>query len=492
MSMRTPILAAVLAALTLPFLAMPSSASQRVALVIGNASYAHAPSLANPLNDATDIGASLERLGFAVTTLENAGKSAFERGLQTFARAAETSDIALVFYACHGIEIDQRNFLIPADARLARDRDVEFEAVPLDLMSWAVEPARELRLIILDACRDNPFAAAMKRSGATRSIGRGLARVEPAGETLVAYAAKGGSVAADGEGRNSPYTTALLKRLEEPGLEVGLMFRKVRDSVLSTTGGRQEPFVYGSLSSEGFYLASLETPEPAGGAGNVAKSDEQMFWESVKDSRDPADLSAYLQQFPEGAFAALAQNRIKRLSDPQAPTEDDPEAAEAMLGLKRAERERIQIALWASGFDPGSRDGLSFERTTRVAISRWQAALGKPSTGYLDLEGAKTLLEVAPDLSGGVWAVATNKPCKLWNPGPQPGETVEWIGACKEGKASGGIALFPRFVRKLLRSPFTTSLSALAGLNAGIFDAGIETLSPVRGLRAVRAARFLS
>lgn len=124
-----------------------------------------------------------------------------------------------------------------------------FPREPLDLLSRSVERAKGLRLIILDACRDNPFAVAMQRSGATRSIGQGLASVEPSDETLVAYAVKEGTVAPDGDGRNSPYTTALLAHLEEPGLEVGLMFRKVRDAVLASTGGRQEPFVYGSLSS---------------------------------------------------------------------------------------------------------------------------------------------------------------------------------------------------------------------------------------------------
>ena len=213
--------------------------------------YAHAPSLANPLNDATDIGAALDRLGFSVTRLDNASRAELWDGLQKFSLAASASEMAVVFYAGHGIEVDKRNFLIPVDASLLSDADVEFEAVPMDLLSRAVERAKGLRLIILDACRDNPFAVAMQRAGATRSIGRGLASVELSGETLVAYAAKEGTVAADGEGRNSPYTTALLAHLEEPGLEVGLMFRKVRDAVLAETGGRQEPFVYGSLSSEG-------------------------------------------------------------------------------------------------------------------------------------------------------------------------------------------------------------------------------------------------
>ena len=417
-------------------------ASQRIALVIGNAAYEHAPRLANPLNDANDIGAALGRLGFKVTKLENADYDGIRQGLRAFTRAAASAEIALLFYAGHGIEVDKRNFLIPVDARLLSDREVEFETVSLDLVSRAVEGASGLGLVILDACRDNPFAAAMKRSGGKRSIGRGLARVEPSGETLVAYAAKGGSVAADGEGRNSPYSTALLAHVEEPGLEVGLMFRKVRDAVLKATGGHQEPFVYGSLSSKGFYFSTAPVTAPGkstsgGEVKGIVQSDEQLFWESVKGSPDPADVEAYLKQFPEGVFAALARNRLKRLSEPGVETRGgDMEAIERALGLKRTERRRIQIALMASGFDPGGRDGL-FGSRTRAAIGKWRASRGKAETGYLDTEGAKTLLEVAPDLSGGVWAEATGSACKLWNPHPMPGETVSWTGACDRGKATG-------------------------------------------------------
>ena len=300
-------------------------AAPRAALVIGNASYAHVPALANPLNDAADVGTALERLGFKVTRLENAGYAELRRGLQEFALAASASEVAVVFYAGHGIEVDRRNFLVPVDARLASDQDVEFEAVPLELVSRAVERASGLRLVILDACRENPFAVSMQRAGATRSIGRGLARVEPSGETLVAYAAKEGTVAADGAGRNSPYSEALLAQLEEPGLEVGLMFRKVRDAVLAATGGRQEPFVYGSLSSRGVYLAAKPAPSPVTGAmtgvsapdspgsNRVTAERELLFWESVKDSRDPSDIRLYLERYSGGTYEALAHNRLKRL-----------------------------------------------------------------------------------------------------------------------------------------------------------------------------------
>ena len=419
MSLRSLLLLASAALLGLQLLASPASAGQRVALVIGNASYAHAPSLANPLNDATDIGASLERLGFAVTHLPNAGYSELRRGLQQFSLAASASEMAVVFYAGHGIEVDKRNFLIPVDARLLSDGDVEFEAVPLDLLSRAVERAKGLRLIILDACRDNPFAVAMQRSGATRSIGRGLASVEPSGETLVAYAAKEGTVASDGEGRNSPYTTALLAHLEEPGLEVGLMFRKVRDAVLATTGGRQEPFVYGSLSSEGAYFAALPEPEPEPAPAPVVvdiKPDrdgptqaELLFWESVKDSENPQELQAYLDRYPEGTYTVLARSRLKNLVEPEvtpdvqvvavAPDEPvpdpspTPEALEAALELNRDERRRIQRGLASLGFDPGPADGL-FGSKTRAALAGWQFSQGEKETGYLDAEAARLLLAV--------------------------------------------------------------------------------------------------
>ena len=301
------------ALIVLAVFSVPAWAAPRVALVIGNASYAHAPALANPLNDAADIGASLGRLGFSVTRLENAGYAALRRGLQEFTRTASGSEMAVVFYAGHGIEVDQRNYLVPVDARLASDHDVEFETVPLDLVVRAAERASGLRMVILDACRDNPFAASMRRAGTTRSIGRGLARVEPIGSTLVAYAAKGGTVAADGDGRNSPYTTALLEYLEEPGLEVGMMFRRVRDAVLTSTRRHQEPFVYGSLSSEAVYLAAAAPePNPVQQSGTAEQLAAQVY--EAAERLDTVDgYEEVVRRFPESIYADLARSRLKRL-----------------------------------------------------------------------------------------------------------------------------------------------------------------------------------
>ena len=166
MPMKRPALLMAVAGLLL-ILNVSVLAAERVALVIGNGAYTHVERLANPLNDAADISAALGRLGFAVTRLDDVGKAELERGLQTFMGAANGAEIALVFYAGHGIEVDKRNFLVPVDARLANADDVEFEAVPLALVMRAVGRASDLGLVILDACRDNPFVAAMRRRGST-------------------------------------------------------------------------------------------------------------------------------------------------------------------------------------------------------------------------------------------------------------------------------------------------------------------------------------
>ena len=160
--------------------------------------------------------------------------------------------MAMVYFAGHGVEIEKQNYLIPVDAKLESDSDVLFDTIPLDLISEAVSGATTLRMVLLDACRNNPFLGRIKSTG--RAIGQGLSPFEPTGGTLVAYAAKGGTTALDGTGRNSPFMKGLLEHIEQPGLDIALMFRKVRDTVLAETGNRQEPFIYGSLPGREIYL----------------------------------------------------------------------------------------------------------------------------------------------------------------------------------------------------------------------------------------------
>ena len=243
---------------------------RRVALVIGNSAYKNVPTLVNPQKDAEAIAASLRNIGFESVTLANdATREKIIDSLRAFADEAEKADWAMVYYAGHGMEVGGVNYLVPIDAKLAVDRDIQFEAVPLDQVLAAVDTARKLKLVVLDACRDNPFsprktevpasaAAATPTGGAkiaSRSIGRGLAEVKASGGTLVVFAAKNGQVALDGDGGNSPFAVAVLQRVATPGVEINKLFRLVRDDVMEATAGRQEPYTYGSLpGKEDFFF----------------------------------------------------------------------------------------------------------------------------------------------------------------------------------------------------------------------------------------------
>jgi Caspase domain len=229
---------------------------KRVALVIGNSGYQNVPALQNPQRDAATVAKALEAVGFQSVTLQvNLGREQLVDTLRTFAKEAENADWAVVYYAGHGIEVAGINYLIPTDAKIASDRDISLEAIPIDQVLNAAERARALRLVILDACRDNPFANQMKRTVASRSIGRGLAKIEPDPGTLVVYAAKHGETALDGDGGNSPFVTAFVKDIQVPGVEVRRLFDNVRDDVMDMTGRRQQPYSYGSVPGrQDFYF----------------------------------------------------------------------------------------------------------------------------------------------------------------------------------------------------------------------------------------------
>ena len=201
-------------------------ASKRVALVIGNSNYVRVSQLPNPEKDADAFAALLRTAGFDTVELRsNLGTSDMRRALRDFADRVRGAEIAVVYYAGHGIEVDGANYLIPVDAALSRDIDVDDEAVSLDRILKILEPAKKLRLVILDACRDNPFAVIMRRTSTTRTVARGLARVEPpSSDTLVAFAARAGSTAVDGDSQHSPFTSALLKNIATPGLDLQLAF----------------------------------------------------------------------------------------------------------------------------------------------------------------------------------------------------------------------------------------------------------------------------
>src|SRR5438552_4033498 len=234
-------------------------AEKRVALVIVNSAYQKVAKLSNPANDAAAVAAMLKAAGFdSVESRLNVPANDLRKTLREFAAKTRDADIAVVYYAGHGIELDGTNYLIPVDAALETDGDVLDETIALERVLFAVEPARQLRLVILDACRDNPFAKSMKRTMASRAIGRGLAKVEPTSpNTMIAFAAKAGSTASDGD-KNSPFAAALVEHLPKPGLDLRRAFGFVRDDVLKNTGNKQEPYVYGSLGGNDVPLVPVK------------------------------------------------------------------------------------------------------------------------------------------------------------------------------------------------------------------------------------------
>jgi uncharacterized caspase-like protein len=286
----------------------PALAQKRVALVIGNGAYQKVPTLPNPTNDATDIGKALERLDFRVTQLGNATASEMRRTIVEFGRSVEDADMAVVFYAGHGMEVGGENWLIPTDAELRSDTDVENEAVSLRSISGQVSKAHRLGLVILDACRNNPFAVKMKRAFTLRATTGGLAPTEPTDNVLIAYAARDGTLANDGNGRNSPFSAALLRHIETPGLEISFLFRRVRDDVMTTTKREQQPFVYGSLSKEEIYFKSPRASDPAERQPVAAQP-------KVRTDTPSNLLSADKQDFLRpGATIALARAHDLRIS----------------------------------------------------------------------------------------------------------------------------------------------------------------------------------
>jgi formylglycine-generating enzyme required for sulfatase activity len=322
----TAMMRAIVSAMLLALAGMATSpvalAEKRVALVIGNSDYEQVTRLANPANDAADMAAALEEIGFDEVTLAlDLDHGAMRATLGEFTRTAAGADIAVVYFAGHGIEVGGTNYLIPTDATLAHVDDVEFEAVALSTALHALNRAGKLKLVILDACRNNPFVPEMDVAGATRSIGRGLARVEPQGsDTLIAYAAREGTVAEDGDGANSPYAAALINHLATPGLDVRILFGRVRDEVRAATGGAQEPFIYGSLGGEEIVLAAAAGGGVPGGNGARADpaagpSEAGEAWNAVKDTDIASDLEALIAAFPDSFYARLAASRLERLKE---------------------------------------------------------------------------------------------------------------------------------------------------------------------------------
>jgi len=334
-----------------------AKAEKRVALVIGNATYVNTPALRNPRNDATDMAAVLKGLGFDVILGLDLDQQQFAATVDRFARQLDDADVALFFYAGHGLQINGKNYLVSVNARLTSEFLMSSETIELDAIVNLMESRVPVNLVFLDACRNNPLAdnlrknlVAMKRSS---SLGRGLARIDPTRrDTLVAFAAAPGQEAADGEARNSPFTSALLKYLPKPNLEVSVMLKFVAAEVGQATQNMQRPqqlsdmtrtFYFANASADGsFKVQTAQEDKPAAAspagrnAGSTNESDRDLeiaFWTSAQAANDCEAMRAYQQRFPRGAFIALAAIAERRLCPSRhvtvleaAPGADNPSA----------------------------------------------------------------------------------------------------------------------------------------------------------------------
>jgi len=321
--MLRSVCAAMLSFLTLA----EALADGRVALVVGVSNYEHAGRLANTLNDANDMAATLKRLGFDAETLLDPNRSALEAAVRRYGERSVSADVSLFYYSGHALEAAAHNWLLPTSARMANERDLRFEAVDLDTVQEQTDGYAKVSIIFLDACRDNPFARRLSRG---RSFApRGLARVDVGrGAVLVAFSTGPGEVAIDSIGakRNSPFTAALLKYIETPGLEIRSLLTRVTKDVSDETKGTQRPWQNSSLEGDFYFL-----PPPVAPAASSAQSLvtlDSMFWDAIKLSNNPADYKAYLTRFPKGMFVELAQNHLailEQITVPSPKLENSPQ-----------------------------------------------------------------------------------------------------------------------------------------------------------------------
>jgi uncharacterized caspase-like protein len=404
------------------FSAQSALADKRVAFVVGNGAYKNVAQLPNPPIDSKAMAAVLRNVGFEVVEGTNLTRDKMTEKLLDFGKRAQGADVAVFFYAGHGIAISGTNYLLPVDADIKSEMDVKLgAAINIDLTLDQTMGDAKVKLVFLDACRDNPFAAKIKQT-ATRSVsvGQGLAEMKSGEGTLIAFATGPGQTALDGgDGQNSPFTKALIAHITQPGVEIQQAMTEVRAQVNEETSKGQLPWGHTNLIGS-VYLnpvakepAKDAAPAAAGGAapaaavastGGSGSEVEVEFWRSVKDSNKPEELNAYLTSYPNGQFKALALARIAALEngpstttrnltsgiDPATFSEEASQVTEDQIGLDKGQRRDVQRRLNGLGFD--TKVTGTFNEDTRTVIKRWQTARGYPVSGYLNKLQHKALL----------------------------------------------------------------------------------------------------
>ena len=406
-------LIAAISAVALLVSADAALADKRVAFVVGNGAYKNVAPLPNPAVDAKSMAKLLRNVGFDVVEGSNLTRDKMTEKLLDFGKKAEGADVALFFYAGHGIAVNGTNYLLPVDADLKSEMDVKLgAAINIDLTLEQTMGDAKVKLVFLDACRDNPFAAKIRSAKATRSVSveSGLAEMKSSEGTLIAFATGPGQTALDGEaGTNSPFTRALLANIATPGAEIQQAMTKVRAQVNEETNKNQLPWGHTNLIGSVYLNPTAATATEASNAPVVpsgpASEVELEFWRSIKDSNKPEELNAYLTNYPNGTFKSIALARIASLQDgpstatrnlttgsgidPQTFSEEASQTSEDQLGLDKNQRRDVQRRLTSLGFDVKANG--KFDESTRTVITRWQAARGYPKSGYLNALQHKAL-----------------------------------------------------------------------------------------------------
>jgi hypothetical protein len=436
----------------LMFTADAAKADRRVAFVVGNGAYKNVAQLPNPPIDAKAMASVLRNVGFEVVEGTNLTRDAMTEKLLDFGKKAQGADVAVFFYAGHGIAISGTNYLLPIDADIKSEMDVKLgAAINIDLTLDQTMSDAKVKLVFLDACRDNPFAAKIKSNSPTRSVAvqTGLAEMKSGEGTLIAFATGPGQTALDGQGgANSPFTRALIDHVTKPGIEIQQAMTEVRAQVNEETNKGQLPWGHTNLIGS-VYLNPAAAPAasaaaaPAGTPVAVAAKSgnadvELEFWRSVKESNKPEELNAYLTNYPNGQFKSLALARIAAIEsgpstttrnltagvEPATFTDEASQTTEDQIGLDKGQRRDVQRRLTGLGFD--TKVTGQFDQNTRAVITRWQTARGYPKSGFLNKLQHKALLsEIVATISAGTGDESDGRQTRraqrsIAGPGPAP------------------------------------------------------------------------
>ncbi|MEP1209763.1 MAG: caspase family protein [Rhizobiaceae bacterium] len=515
--------------------------AKRVALVIGNSDYVHAPPLRNPGNDAEDMAAKLVQLDFEVVKGVDLDFIGMRRTIREFVNAIEDADIALFFYAGHGLQVGGRNLMAPIDAGLENENDLAFEAVPIDMVLSAMERSSKVNLVFLDACRNNPLARNLARSMGTRSssVGRGLAQVGSGVGSMISFATQPGNVALDGKGRNSPFTAALIKNLGLPGEGITKSMIKVRNAVLKETNGEQVPWDNSSLTGEIILVPDLAAQkrneeQRLKEKQERAEQAEIAYWNSIKDADDKAYFDAYLSKYPAGQFLDIAKLKLADLNkkvgpqptqqsraskDSTVPSEElsfdrskltmlnpesagsalpkstklpSPEELEKGLNLKPEDYQRVQTSLNSLGYDVGAEDG-AFGPKSRTGLRKYQIRRRIEESGYLTkgtLESLIKTLKDTPRTYDGIWMIELHRHNYSGND-PSGVNMRSLMGQAKVRLRDGQLFVVSSNVYTSDRTYFDTFRGRISGSGKLSVSMRIDTLFGKQQVRNVRATGTL-